>query len=117
MINNTNMTNVTVCNNCSCTDARMFRAVANGTECMLCQDCIDRLGLELCDECGVYHTPYIDMSRPDGITWVCDECLDTEWTQCACCGDYIRANGAPVDEHGNPVCNYCFNEYGYGKHI
>lgn len=117
MINNTNMTNVTVCNNCSCTDARMFRAVANGAECILCQGCIDRLCLELCDECGVYHTPYIDMSRPDGITWVCDECLDIAWTQCACCGDYIRANGAHVDEHGNPVCNYCFNEYGYGKHI
>lgn len=87
MMNNTNMTNVTVCNNCGCTAEQLLRAVVNGEECMLCQDCIDQLGLELCDDCGVYHTPWVDMSRPDGITWVCDNCLDDNWGMCDSCGD------------------------------
>lgn len=104
------ITNSIACEHCGCVDEPMYTAVIDGNRVQLCMDCIESLGLVMCEECGEYHTPYEDMTRPDGYAWVCDSCLDEHWVICDECGDYVRRDDAVLCD-GYYYCDYCADRY------
>ena len=63
-----------------------------------------------CTSCGKEN---IQLTIIDDVTSVCAECLDSEYTQCADCGEYCADGYVEffLTKDDRLICEYCREDY------
>lgn len=64
-----------------------------------------------CTDCGKENTSLIIL---DDVDWLCEECLDSSYTQCDICGEYWGDGYVEftVTADDKLVCEYCMEDIG-----
>ena len=62
-----------------------------------------------CTDCGKENTSLIIL---DDVDWLCEECLDSSYTQCDICGEYWCDGYVEftVTADDKLVCEYCMED-------
>lgn len=62
-----------------------------------------------CTDCGKENTSLIIL---DDVDWLCEECLDSSYTQCDICGEYWGDSYVEftVTADDKLVCEYCMED-------
>lgn len=73
----------------------------------VCEDCIE--DFYCCEDCGGYFTfEDVHYIENEGV-YVCDECLESNFTTCDHCGEYLR-NDDIHELDGKDLCEDCYEQ-------
>lgn len=73
----------------------------------VCEDCIE--DFYCCEDCGGYFTENaVHYIENEGV-YVCDECLESNFTTCDHCGEYLR-NDDIHELDGKDLCEDCYEQ-------
>ena len=60
-----------------------------------------------CTECGKENT---SLTILDDVDWLCQECLDSSYTQCDICGEYRPDHIEFTYTDDKVICEYCMED-------